>query len=462
MHNVITEVDTQTQPQSRPEPSTIDTPQSEIGAVPINLRRNFFAFATDMLGFMIGLSFIPASIVLVGMASRLTDDKALLGIVAMIGSVAWFLPQVLAARIVHGKRRQKPYLIVSALAGRQAYLLLVFWLLATNAEQPLLTVGVLILCIALFHVCDSLAGVAWFDILSRALSPRLRGRSIAIGNFVGLAAGIGSALIVERVLSPDGLPFPQNYALIFFCAWVCFMISFVGCVLIREIPMAAEEHSESTGAPFSVALLTLLKTDKVFQRLLLARVLTGIEAMALAFYPLFIRERLQLPESVLGIFALAAVGGGLAGLLLFGLVGERYGSRRVIHVATSLQVVGPLLAFVVAAVSILPTTAPDLAYAMFIVVIAIGGAVGQAGMLGFQVYPLDVAPERHRAMYIGVLNSAGGVVSLTPLLAGLLIDAISETTSSTTAYAVVFAIALICVVAGLVISLRLPKPARAM
>src|SRR6266511_4113700 len=80
-------------------------------AIPLNSRRNFMAFAMDMLSFMTGLSFIPATIVLVGLANHMTNDKTLLGVVAMTGSVAWFLPQVVAARIVHGKRRQKPYLV---------------------------------------------------------------------------------------------------------------------------------------------------------------------------------------------------------------------------------------------------------------------------------------------------------------------------------------------------------------
>ncbi|MCL5997029.1 MAG: MFS transporter, partial [Chloroflexi bacterium] len=443
--------------------STVEQSRTEqVPQEPLNSRRNFVAFATDMLGFMVGLSFIPATIVLVGMASRLTTDKALLGVVAMTGSVAWFLPQIVAARIVHGKRRQKPYLVIAALIGRQAYLIMAIWLLVTRAQSPLLTVFVLIACIGVFHVCDSLAGVAWFDILSRALSPRVRGRSIAIGNFVGLAAGLGSSFMVERILSPNGLPFPTNYAVIFICAWVSFMISFVAVVFIQETPMSEVAQAQSAESPFSAVLMTLVKTDSVLQRLLLARVLTGIESMAAAFYVVFIRERLQLPESVLGIFAFASVAGGLGGLALFGLLADRFGPRTVIHVSTLLQVLAPVLAFTVAVFPAISATASTLAFVLFIWVIAINGAVGQAGMLGFQVYPLDTAPERQRAMYIGVLNSAGGVVSLTPVLGGLLIDWLSTANSSSLAYSTVFGLAMVCVAAGLVISLGLPKPSRAM
>ncbi len=425
-------------------------------------RRNFLAFGGDMLTFMTGLSFIPATIVMVGMASRLTSDKALLGVVAMTGSVAWFLPQVIAARIVHGKQRQKIYLVGASTIGRQMYLLMALWLYFTRAESPLLTVFVLITCVAIFHIADSLAGVAWFDMLSRALSPRMRGRSVALGNLIGLVGGIGAGLIVERVLSPTGLPFPINYAVLFFCAWLCFMASSVFILFIKEIPMSADEHSQTADTHFLANLAKVLRTDKVFQRLIFARIFTGIETMAAAFYVVFIRERLGLHDDILGVFTIASVGGGILGIAFFGWLGDRIGSRGVIRSSIGLQVVAPTLALVVAALPVIAGAAPDVAIAIFVGVIAVNGAVAQAGMLGFQSYPLDAAPERYRAMYIGVLNSVGGVVSLTPLLGGLMLDGITASVSSQAAYSIVFGIAAISVVAGLITSFGLPKPARNM
>src|SRR4029453_19006746 len=96
----MTEVELEPQAQAEVEQSKTEPLNAESQ---LNTRRNFAAFGTDILAFMTGMMFIPANIVLVGMASRLTDDKALLGVVAMAGAVAWFLPQIVAARIVHGK-----------------------------------------------------------------------------------------------------------------------------------------------------------------------------------------------------------------------------------------------------------------------------------------------------------------------------------------------------------------------
>jgi MFS family permease len=425
---------------------------------PVDARRNILAFSTDLATAMAGLSFVPATIVLVGLASRFTENKALLGIVAMIGSVSWFLPQIVSARIVHGKKHQKPYMVIPLILGRNSYLFMAIWLFVTQARDSLLTLWILIACIAILFITDSLASVAWFDILSRVLSPRARGRSLATGSFVGLIAGIGSGLIVERLLSPGGLSFPTNYAVIFLCAWVCFQSSSIAIMCIRETPMSDHEHAQTADSNFIKNLLVAVRTDRIMQRLIMARVFTGIETMAAAFYVVFIRERMGVNDSILGIFSIASVVGGILGTMVFGWLGDRRGSRRVIQFSVALQVIAPTLAFAVAAIPVITDAAPEIAVGCFIVVIGINGAVGQAGLLGFQGYPLDIAPERHRAMYVGVLNSVSGVVSLTPLLGGILLEWLTRSISSETAYSIVFGIAALCVFVGLIVSFGLPKP----
>lgn len=71
---------------------------------------------------------------LVGLASQLTEDKTLIGVVGMTWSVTWFLPQLVAAHLVRGKRWQKPYLIIPSLIGRNGLLLMALWLLITQAQ----------------------------------------------------------------------------------------------------------------------------------------------------------------------------------------------------------------------------------------------------------------------------------------------------------------------------------------
>ena len=436
-----------------------DTPRDTPREFRRDSRRNMVAYIGDTSSFLGGMFFIPATTVLVGLASALTSDKALIGVVAMSWTVASSIPQLVAAKLVHGKRRQKPYVVVPSLIGRQTILLFAVWLLVSNAQPPLLTLGLLIAAVVIFNIFDAITGIAWLDMINRNLTPRRRGRVIGTAQLLGSVLGIGSGLIVGRLLSPGGLPFPQNYAVIFICAWVGFMISLGFQFCLDENPMPEQTVSASNDGTFSGHMLAALRTDAVFRRVLIARVLTSIEAMAAAFYVVFIRERLQLPDNSIGVFSVAFIAGGIVGVALLGPLAERAGARSVVHVAAALQAAAPLLAFVVAVVPglIIP---PALAYGLFIVILAIDGAVGRSTILGFASYTIDHAPDRRRAIYVGVLNTLGGLVALSPALGGVFLDAASRNHGTPTGYAIMFGAVALCAALGAVISFTLPRPAQ--
>jgi MFS family permease len=440
--------------------TAVTTPAANPPAAPVSMdgRRNTLVFMGDIMTFITGLSFIPATTVLVGLASRLTEDKALIGVVAMSWSVSWFLPQLFAARLVHGKRRQKPYLIIPSIIGRQTIVLFALWLALSGAEPALFTLWLLIACVVVFNICDAIAGISWFDMMSRTLTPRRRGRAIATGQFIGSFLGIGAGLVVGRLLAPDGLPFPLNYAVIFVCAWLGFMVSWVVILFLQEKPLSEEAITQSHEGSFDSHISGVLRSNPVFRRLLLTRLLTGMESMTAAFYVVFVIERMQLPDSSIGVFSVAYIAGGILGVMLLGTLADRFGPRRVIHAATLLQFLAPVIAL---AVAVLPVQAlsAEVAVGLFVVILAINGAVGRSNMLGFSGYSLDMAPERHRAIYVGILNTLGGVVALTPVLGGLFIDAMAARLPASMPYVLMFGAVAACVGAGTLIGLGLPKEA---
>jgi MFS family permease len=426
-------------------------------AAPLDTRRNFFVFTGDVVTFSVGIYFIPTITILTGLASKLTDDKALIGVIGMAWSVTWFLPQLVAARIVHGKKREKPYLIIPSIIGRQTFLLFALWLLATQARQPILTVWLLFLAILIFNICDALAGVAWFDMLARALTPRMRGRSMAVGQLIAAVGGIGAGVVVERMLAPEGLPFPVNYAVIFLFAWSCFMASLVIVFFLQENPVTDESLRQSHESSFARDLGHILRTDRLFIKTVTARFLVSIEVVAASFYVVFIRERLGLPDAVVGQFSLAFIVGSIAGIVLFGWLHDRFGTRRVLQASSTMQFAAPLLAFAIAAVPAVADAAPDVATAALLLAVALNGAVSHSLVLGYLGYVMDNAPERVRATYVGIFNTVSGVVSLAPVLGGALINTLALTGPLTAAYAVVFGLVVAAVGAGLLLAFRLPR-----
>lgn len=424
---------------------------------PVDSRRNVAAFTGDTAAFMVGTYFIPVTTVIVGLASMLTSDKTLIGVVGMVWSVSWFLPQLVAARMVRGKRKQKPYLMIPSLIGRNLFLLIAVWLFVTQAVQPLLTVWVLIISIAVFNVMDALAGVAWFDMMSRTLSARMRARVVSVGQFAGGVLGVGAAILVQQLLSPAGPAFPTNYAIIFFCTWLCMMVSLVIIAFMREIPMAESEQQHAASTQFLASLKTSLREDKTLRRVLAVRALTGIEIMAASFYLVFATEQLGVPDSAIGIFNIAIIVGGLAGVALFGWLAARFTALSVIRSSALMQLISPTIALVFVFISAFYGQAPALALIGFFLVFLMRGAIEHSLVLGAIGYLMDSALQRNRAMYVGAINTLSGVVALSPVIGGMLIDAFSARGFTNLAYGVVFGVVIVCVSIGIALSMKLPR-----
>ncbi len=423
---------------------------------PVDSRRNIAAYIFDISVFGAGMAFIPSATVIVGLAGQLTKDKSLVGLAGMAFAAAWFLPQLFAARLVRNRPRQMNFLLIPSLFARPMFLLIALWLVMTRAIDPLATFWIMIAAVTIFCVLDALAGVAWFDIMSRTLSPRIRSRVMATGHTLAGFLGLGASEAVKRILSNPEIAFPLNYAILFGSAFFCMAVSTIAFFVMREVPMAHAELQEQSQSHFMADLRSAAQSDTVFRRVVAVRLLTGLEAMAASFYLVFLKEKFTLGAATDGDMTQAIIFGSMAGVAFFGWLADRFTSRRVVHISSVMWFVTPLLAALVAILPI-PLSA---AYAIFIVVFVLRGALDQSLSLGIIGYMLDAAPERNRALYVGAINSVGGVVSVTPFLGGLWIDLFGHDAFRALPYAVLFSVVTASAAIGMLVSLKLPAPRR--
>ncbi len=424
----------------------------------IDTRRNLFAYIADIHFFNLGTYFAPVTTILVALASRLTTDNFLIGLISPAWSAGWALPQLFVAHFLHGKTKMKPYVVIPGLIGRQTYFFIAFWIAFTQAKSPNLTVWLLILAVLIFSSADALATVAWFDMLSRNLSARARSRVFAgaqlASSLLGLAAGV---FVIAPIFSADGLPFPLNYAAVIGIAWACFLLSWIGILFVREKDGEVVHKTEAElTEKFSKLLWKAVRSDQVFRRTLVVRLFTAFEFMAATFYIVFIQQRLNLPDSSTATLNLALTSGSIVGLAAFGWIADRAGSRRVMQLAAIAQFLAPFLAFIVAVVPAIADQFLALALGLFVVVMAFNGVVGHSTVLGFLNYTLEIAPPAQRAIYIGTFNTLQGLMALTPPLAGLFINAMAPILSIANTYSILFGVIAALVALGAVISLKLP------
>jgi Na+/melibiose symporter-like transporter len=447
--------------------------------------RNQVAIGADSMMFTIGMYFMPVTTVLSALAAGFTSDKTLIGAISLAWYVGWMAPQLWAARMMRGKPRMRPYALIPAALSRPIIFLLALWLWIDRGQSPLLSVWLLIIGVTVFTMADGVVATAGWDMIGRALSPRVRSRVLTVNSLLSAIGGLGAGFVVERVLANENLPFPLNYAVLLAIAAVFYMLALACMAMIQERPAGVEDGRQTTddgrrttdsGSPSSVVgrlssssrpsssaevsflshLLHSVRSDAVLRRTLLVRLFTGVENMAAAFYVVFAREQLLLPESAVGVFSIAIVAGGLIGIIVLGSAAMRFGSRRVIQAAGVMQFLAPTAALAVAVSGIVgPTTSYVL-----IIIMALNGAVARSNPLGYFSYTQDCAPEIDRPMYISAMTAMSGVASLLPLLGGSIIDGLQRSGTPLAAYPTVFALAAVSAGIGAVLSFGLPKPRR--
>jgi predicted MFS family arabinose efflux permease len=293
--------------------------------------------------------------------------------------------------------------------------------------------------------------------LARNFSPRIKGRVITWGGVLGSVGGIAAGIIVGEILGDTNIPFPLNYGIVITVANVLFFLSFSMILLNREVPGNPKAHEEKRDVSYLKHIKDLIATDPRLRKAILVRVLANVEQMAAAFYVVYARESLKLPESAIGIFTVAVVAGGILGTTIFGWVYNRFGALRVINSASTLQFLAPLMAFLVSFIAVPGTFWAYIAYGVMFVVMMINGALGRSNILGYMSYVQESASEANRSAYLGALNTIAGIIALMPVVGGVIIDALTGAGWGFMAYTVVFGLCTLVSGLGTWRGFHLPK-----
>jgi MFS family permease len=407
--------------------------------------RNFFALLADYVGFGLGMAFAGVTTVIPDFVGRLTTSAVVVGLFLMVADGAWLLPQLFFAHLLVDKRRKKPYVVWSGAIGRPVWLVYALALALGLARYPTAAVGLLFLMFVIFLGSDSLASVAWFDILGKAIPEERRGRLLGLAQIVQGVLAIGAGAAVAALLGRAGPAFPLNYAAIFALAGCFYLLS-----LFFFLPVVEPEEAVAEARPawreYLPQLLRVLREDRIFRRLAGVRLLSGFDMLAWTFYILFATRELGLPPATVGLFVAVQTGGGIVGSAVLGLISERIGSHRVIQIATAVSVTVPLVGL---GLALAGAASGGVALVVCAYIFLALGVLGSSFMLGQLNYVLDLAPAGQRPVYVGLINTLGGAIVVLPPLGGLLLQG--------TSYTVLFAVTAAFVLLGHLLSWRLPS-----
>jgi MFS family permease len=416
-------------------------------ALPEHYRRNFWCLALDFGLFGAGLAFMGQSTVIPGFLTALGASSAFIGLMSSLQSASWLLPQLFSARVLADKPIKKPYILRPAAIGRSLFLILALALWATRAQPPWLMLLVSAMVIIGFWVGDGLASVPWFDLLSKAIPPRRRGRLIGVGQVLSGVLGFMIGAVVEWMLSDSGPSYPDNYAILFALGFLALALSFIAVALTAENPGASTSPTPSWGQ-FIPQLWQVLRHDHTFRRFIIARQLFSLGGMATPFYMTYALTRLGLPVQVAGRYTSISVVGSILAAVIFGWINERHGTRRVMLLSLGLTTAVPIFALVVPH---LLNTPEQLAWGYGLVFLCMSAAFSSM-MPGWMGYVLEHAPEQERPTYVGLTNTLNGIATLFSTLGGLILQWTGDN------YPLLFLIALAGLLFAWPLPFSLPEP----
>jgi len=411
-----------------------------------HLRRNFRLGVISGVAFYLYTAVLSTELVMTWFMSELTQSNLLISLLIPIDVGSWYFLQLILSGYV--QRRPRILFLYRVMGyvrlGALASLSLTTFLLDDRGV-------LLILFLVLFtvnSVASGVAGLPFINVVAKVIPPTRRGMFFGWRRFGGGLLALAGGVLVRVILSPDsGLAFPDNYALLFFLGLLITIVLVVSFSLTVEPAEPVDARRVGLGEQLRRAL-RLARDDGSYARYLGVRVAMMATSLALPFYAVYARRELGAPEEMVGVYLIGSAVAGALSNLVAGWISDRYGNCLLLRLAATTAVLPACFAL---AVAWLPPMGLER-YQFFGLVFLFQGLHKTVTVIAGNNYVLELAPSRHRVLYVGFANGLVGLTLFATPLGGALVDWLG--------FRPLFFFALGCGLAAVALALRLEEPRR--
>lgn len=377
-------------------------------------------------------SFLNPQLILAAFLYLLTHSKALVGLLMIVETAGQMWPQLFVSRYIEHWPRKQPFYI-GATSLRIAGLLTLMasmWLMGDSVHRglplPSWTLWLFFLGRFMHRSGDGATLLVFLDIVGQSIDERRRGRLFASRGFFGDALAMAAGpMLVQPILRH--FTAPSNYLLLSAIGAAILVFGWTIFCFIRERPNE-NPIQERTFKEVLADGVDLLRSDPMYRRLLVYRMLVRVATLTLAFYVPFGTD----------LLGAAGLGGLFVGLLgaarlvsapIWGHVCDRFGSKVCLTGASLGYMAAPILALVsVHLPGVFSIPLPwghvtlTLRLAVFLLALVVFGLGQRADFIADSSFLLEHAPADRRCSYQAFLSLVTFPMTLLPGLAGWLAD----------------------------------------
>ncbi len=376
-------------------------------------RRNFIGGLWHGAFLALGVSLTQPTTVISAFVADLTGSTIWVGGLSTVLMVAAALPQLVVARWIEHRPRKMPYLLTAIYLRVGSWGILAFLIYWIGDKQPTILAWTLVAMLAIFYAGGGLGNIPYTDIIGKVIPAKRRGAFFGGKEALAGPLAVGAALGARQILAH--IAYPNNYALLFGLAALGLGIASLGFWIMKEPVNASGEIPSLSRENY---WHKIRDTSKKLKILIIIELLTGFSLMALPFYVVFAREKLNAPPDAIGWFLLAQILGGVLANLLWARLVDRTGSRQMLVVCGSISTITPLLAIALA----------PLGWPALLLVFFLAGATFTGRKVGFQSALLELAPAAERPTYAGLNAVLTLPLAFLTLIAGVFLQHGSYTT----------------------------------
>lgn len=377
-------------------------------------RRRFWHVAGAGAAFQAGSSAVDSATVMSALVFQLTGSPVAVGAVSTILRLGWLLPQLVVGFLAGKGRSAMPFYAVGAFGrtGAIALLAAILWIGQATGWSPAALGAATLALWTLYAFLSGIVGVPYNDIVARSVPSDLRSRVLALRFFGGGVAGLGVAILADRLIR--NLDFPISYAAVFAIAAALMLVSSVVFVAMGEPDRSAPVRRPDTFATYLREGIVTYRTDGIFRRFVIAQWCGGAVLMAAPFFVVG-TERLGVGLQNVALLLAAQTAGALLSNPLWGWWGDRLGKLSLMRAIATARIV-PSLALVALLVADTPSS---LSLPILLGVFLVLGALTNGLTIAVIGLLMEISPEDRRPAYSGYFNALSAPAYLLPLVGGV-------------------------------------------